>query len=517
MDLDPIQAELKKGEIGPEELRRLQAELAELLAEKRRRLETNRFKQYAYAYSPDFVSPYKDTLGQRDGYRRHRLAICSTKKVTALLGGNRVGKTKAAAFWITCHATGEYPEWWTGKRFYEPTEGWTAGVTARDTRDIMQRELLGEITNMGTGMIPRDKIVSIRKLAGVPDGVDTIFVRHVSGGVSSIGLKSMEQGRSKFQGKSLHYAHIDEEPDKSGESYEIFSEMRTRTMTTGGQVLLTFTPLKGMNELCQYILNPENREFVDYVNVTWDDAPHLSAKDKEEMERQMLPHEVEARRLGKPVIREGLVFPFPESQIVCDTVNPLDHWWFIGGMDVSKFGGKTAALYICKNPQTGVWMVGGTYKASRRLREEHAREILKFGEGLLFKIDPAANQTEVDGTRTKQVYERLGLNLQNANNRLRGEGDGITALYEAFATGQLKIMRHCKDLLDEIRYYQFDNGDIKPNQEDHLIDCLRYAWQGREDARPLSYFRAYWRRIRGVSDYMRGSEDEYVPASPVGY
>ena len=38
-----------------------------------------------------------------------------------LMAANRVGKTVSAACEVSYHLTGDYPKWWTGKRFDRPT------------------------------------------------------------------------------------------------------------------------------------------------------------------------------------------------------------------------------------------------------------------------------------------------------------------------------------------------------------------------------------------------------------
>jgi hypothetical protein len=46
-------------------------------------------------------------------------------------------------------------------------------------------------------------ILTIAPRRGVTDAVDTIRVKHVSGGVSTSGYKSFDQGREKFQGTAF--------------------------------------------------------------------------------------------------------------------------------------------------------------------------------------------------------------------------------------------------------------------------------------------------------------------------
>ena len=71
-----------------------------------------------------------------------------------------------------------------------------------------------------------------------PDLLDSIKVRHISGGTSTIGIKSYLRGREGFQGETLHYVWCDEEPPQ-----DVYFEALTRTNVTGGPVTLTFTPL----------------------------------------------------------------------------------------------------------------------------------------------------------------------------------------------------------------------------------------------------------------------------------
>lgn len=172
------------------------------------------------------------------------------------MAANRVGKTVNGAYETTCHLTGLYPEWWPGRRFEHPVEWWAAGTTKETTRDIIQKELFGAIGKLGTGMVPYDLIVGEPKVRANSGGAyDYVTVKHVSGGVSVIGLKSYEQGRKAFEGTSKHGIWLDEEPPK-----DIYSECLLRTTIVddgsgdneeGGIIYITFTPLEGATEVVQ--------------------------------------------------------------------------------------------------------------------------------------------------------------------------------------------------------------------------------------------------------------------------
>jgi len=175
---------------------------------------------------------------------------------------NRIGKTLGGGGYETsCHLTGLYPHWWEGKRFESPISAWVAGDTYETTRDIIQLNLLGEITWRGgrrgvdgTGVIPGDLIGQPIWRSGVQNVVDTVPIRHVSGGWSLLGQKSYDQGRKAFQGTGKHVIWFDEEPPM-----DVYNEALIRTATLNGITLLTFTPLSGLSEVVLSFLPAEQR------------------------------------------------------------------------------------------------------------------------------------------------------------------------------------------------------------------------------------------------------------------
>lgn len=216
--------------------------LALLLNEKHRRLQFNKLSTF-----------YPDTGPlRRELYIKHLefFKAGAIHQERAAIAGNRVGKTTLACVEKTFHLTGRYPHWWAGRRFTHPVEWWAAGETSETTRDILQFELLGPLDQIGTGLIPKDCIIGDpTRRRGVADAIDTVRVRHVSGGVSSLGFKSYDQGREKFQGTAKHGISLDEEPDSS-----VYFECLARLMTTNGLMICTFTPLLGMSEIVQLFL-----------------------------------------------------------------------------------------------------------------------------------------------------------------------------------------------------------------------------------------------------------------------
>lgn len=207
-----------------------------------------------------------------------------------LMAGNRVGKTIAGGYEVSAHLTGLYPDWWEGRRFRNPIRALAAGKTNETTRDIVQATLLGDVTYEGqnktvdgSGLIPTDKIGrsqgQLSWKQGTANLIDTVKIKHVSGGWSRLGLKSYQQGRGSFEGTAQHVIWVDEEPD-----LDVYNEARMRTMTTGGITILTYTPLEGLTETVLAFLPAEMKPATDeQLNVgdwgSWANRPFGGEED----------------------------------------------------------------------------------------------------------------------------------------------------------------------------------------------------------------------------------------------
>lgn len=198
----------------------------------------------------------------RNLYPKHMefFRVGATHRERCFMAANRVGKTVSGGYEITCHLTGDYPDWWEGKRFHHPVRAWAAGKTNETTRDIVQAKLLGDIVRgaeknvTGTGIIPGIRLGRPTWKQGVQDLVDTIPIKHKSASWSVLGFKSFQQGRGSFEGTEQHVIWLDEEPPE-----DVYGECLIRTATTRGVVMLTFTPLEGLSEVVMQFLPQDMR------------------------------------------------------------------------------------------------------------------------------------------------------------------------------------------------------------------------------------------------------------------
>jgi phage terminase large subunit-like protein len=206
-----------------------------------------------YLFTDDgATSPTGEWFYPRSGYPKYVefFAAGAKYRERAFLAANRVGKTISGAYEVALHLTGQYPDWWCGRRFDGPVSAWAAGKTNETTRDTVQKTLMGGIahkdgrkTFTGTGVVRRDCLGLVTWKQGVADLADKVRVKHSSGGWSELGFKAYNQGRGAFEGTSQHVIWTDEEVP-----LDVYGECLIRTATTDGTVMLTFTPLAGLTE-----------------------------------------------------------------------------------------------------------------------------------------------------------------------------------------------------------------------------------------------------------------------------
>lgn len=413
-------------------------------------------------------------------------------KERTFMAGNRCGKSIAGAFEASCHATGVYPSWWNGRTFDKPTNGWAVGSTARATRDTAQKELLGPIGAFGTGMIPKEKLGKAWSLAGVPQGIDVIQVKHISGGWSTIGFKNYEQPLAAFYGVALDWAWLDEECPQ-----EHYNEILLRTMTTNGVVFNTFTPLKGLTpmvvrfaEKADYLAGAQKligiadeqleqgedarlfgiQTTKAIIQAGWDDAPWLTEESKVQMEADTEPHLRAARRSGRPSMGSGNVYPIAlEDLLVKPFVIPT-YYRRLFALDVGW--NRTAALWCAIDPQSDVMYLYDEYYKGEQQPPIHAAAIRARGDWIPGVIDPASQgRSQRDGIQMMQDYKNLGLKLKPAINHVDA---GLSELWQRMNTGNLKVFNTLSNFAKEFVLYRRNLKGNIVKENDHLMDCMRY-------------------------------------------
>ena len=455
-------------------------ELVALLEERARRKRENRLADY---------KPY----AKQNEYHAAR------EREVLFMAGNQLGKTLAGSAEDAYHLTGQYPDWWDGHRFEGPITMLAGSESYELTRDGLQRLLIGPPANeeeWGTGLVPKAAIVRYTRRAGVSNALDTVTIRHVSGGTSTLLFKAYEQGRGKWQANTVDYVHFDEEPPE-----DVYFEGITRTNATKGLVRVTFTPLKGMSDVVRrYLLeqSPDRR----VVTMTIDDADHYTPEDRARIIASYPPHEREARTKGVPSLGSGRVFPITEESITVEAMPFPSHWVQIGGMDFG-YDHPFAAVKLAWDRDADCIYVTATYRVRESTPVLQAAALKPWGEWLPWAWPHDGLQHDKgSGEQLADQYRRQGLQmlLQRATfpDGSNGVEAGVMEMLDRMQTGRLKVFSHLCDWFEEFRLYHREAGKIVKLHDDLLsatryaMMMLRFASNAVPEAKPVKFRSPGW-------------------------
>lgn len=434
-------------------------QLAEAIDEYRDALETRKV---------EFFEPY--------GWQRDMVDATSDNQQIYVMAANRVGKTYGAAALVASICTGIYPDWWEGIRF-QPGQNltvWALGYSSETLRDIVQNELVGVVDDQwkfSGAMIPKDMIKDSIS-SGYPRLAKTVHIKQKGGGLTKLSFKAYQQGPEVMMGSSVHFIWIDEEP----EDKRVFSQCVTRTTNTQGVVLITATPELGVTELVRQFTQ-DRKPGQKLLTATWDDAPHLDEKTKEQILNALPDYERDLRSRGLPVLGEGRVFPLAESAILSEVFELPPHFRKIIGIDFG-WTHPTAACFVAYDPDRDIIFIYDEYRETNALPAIHAASIKAKGKDIPVVYPRDAFQTEKGtGKQVADYYRDAGLELdhqfKNPDGTIHIE-PGLLDMLQRMQTGRLKVFRHCTQWLEEFRLYHRKDGKLVQKHDD-LMDASRYA------------------------------------------
>ena len=418
-----------------------------------------------------------------------------------ILAANRIGKTVSTCYETAMHLTGLYPDWWEGFRFDKPITCMVAGEGWSQVALVLQNELIGtqdvKITeNLGTGAIPRDCIITDTMRN---DGANCIGieVRHTSGANSYLLFANYTQEVRQLQGFKLNLAVFDEQPPD-----DFFSEIVTRTATTQGKVLCSFTPLKGLNGLVSKFWNKE--EGYEFIRVAWDDVPEydpwgqpfLLKETRRQLERDYLPHEREARIAGKPVLGKGAVFQISNwptyitGEIDFTRIPNIQR---IIALDLGLVNDKTVISLMYWEPyERTAYLhrqicVQGIEEAVPSQYINHLLRPEVFGTPIVLPADAnAAGRYTMSSSSIRELFESYELNVYHkpimnppdSEGRITNHKSyGINQMRQMLEVGSLRVNENCIEFLNEARNYYVDERG-RFSDPDDCIDSARYALLG---------------------------------------
>lgn len=411
-----------------------------------------------------------------------------------LMAGNQLGKSLAAAAETAMHLSGQYPEWWKGKRFQTAVRFWVGSPTTQTTRDAAQMLLMGAPGEFGTGFIPARSIVDYSKAThGVPNSLESVIVKHISGKHSQCQFKSYDQGRIRWQAATINGVWFDEEPPM-----EIYVEGRTRTNVPGNFTYMTFTPLLGMSEVVIRFLKEKPAGSM-VIPMTIEDALHYTPEQRASIIAGYPAHERKARAYGVPILGSGAVFPIEQEQIETMPFSIPDHWPRLCGMDFG-WDHPTACVWMAWDRDTDTVYVYDVHRVKEQTPIVHAATMKAKGAWIpvAWPHDGLAHD-KGSGAVLAQQYRNLGVNMMKEKathkpekGKKEGSGGfgveaGISEILQRMQTGRFKVFSNLNDWFDEYRMYYRKDGLIVKEHDDLMsatrvgVMMLRFAKLRRQD------------------------------------
>lgn len=207
-----------------------------------------------------------------------------------------------------------------------------------------------------------------------------------------------------------------------------------------------------------------------YVQAGWEDVPHISQAEREELMAAIPPHQVEARTKGIPVLGSGVIYPVDEKLIAVEPFELPTYWPKGYGLDVGWHA--TAAVWVAHDVDNDVVYIYDAYKLGQAEPPIHAAAIKSRGDWMEGEIDPAARgRGQKDGEQLMELYSELGLFVRPA---LNAREAGIAEVWQRLSTGRLKVFKHLTDWFGEFRLYRRDEKGQIVKVNDHLMDATRY-------------------------------------------
>ncbi|MBR1891797.1 MAG: terminase family protein [Clostridia bacterium] len=403
------------------------------------------------------------------------------KKNRWVFGGNRSGKTECGAVEVVYMARGIHPY----RKNRESVSGWVVSLSSQVQRDVAQKKILSYLNPDWI----QDVVMREGRRDNLENGViDLIIVKNVFGKTSTIGFKSCDQGREKFQGASLDFVWFDEEPPK-----DVYDECKMRVLDRSGDIFGTMTPLKGMTFIYEEIyMNKYGSKEVWYEFMEWADNPYLDKKEVKKLNDSMSDETLEARRYGRFSVASGLVYKeFDENVHVIEPFPVPTEWQADISIDPG-LNNPLACHFYAVDYDGNVYVVAEHFEAGREL-SYHAEMIKAIAKRLKWKtdsfgrlhslIDSAANQRTLSGVKSvTELFFEQGIAVDPRVNK--DLFTGIARVKEYLKSRKLFIFSSCVNLIREIKGYFWKNQDAPVKKDDHCLDELRYFICSRPENKP---------------------------------
>ena len=410
------------------------------------------------------------------GSKKHKKQMAfhrSKKRNRWVFGGNRSGKTECGAVECVWLLRGIHPY----RKNRKDVFGWCVSLSQQVQRDVAQAKILQ--------YLPRRWIADIVMLSGRKDSpaggvIDQIKIKNVFGGISTLGFKSCDQGREKFQGTSLDFVWFDEEPPR-----DVYEECVMRVMDKRGDIFGTMTPLKGQTFIYREIfLNERKNPEIWYEFMSWEDNPFLPKKEIKLLEGALPESSLDARKFGKFSGGKGLVYPEFDFNVHVIDPFPIPYDWQCNISIDPGLQNPTSCHFYAVDYDGVIYVVAEHFEAGQSV-DHHVRALFEIADRLNWRrdskgrltalIDSAANQRTLAYEKSvAELFAEKGVIVNtNVNKDLYTGIQRVKSLFEQ-RPPRIYIFSCCTNLIRELKSYWWGFNDRPKKVDDHALDELRY-------------------------------------------
>jgi len=372
--------------------------------------------------------------------------------------------------------------WDSDKRFISFCAGVQGGKTTFGAcwmlRELQQNEGVGDYIIIAPTYKVMNQSTQRKFFSYVPRGYGTFhkgdsMFETING--QHVYLRSTDNPAA-IEGITANAIWADEASLMKAEAWLIMQGRVSRTM---GRILLTFTPT-AMNwvyhELYKrWLGGDKDYDFIQFANV---ESPYFPKEEYERVRRTLSQEQFEMRYGGQFRKMEGLIYPeFRAEHIIDSFALPKDWknigWRKLGGIDFG-YNNPFVALKGAVSPDDVLYIYDEYFK-SNTLLADHAEKIADVD--IRYEADPS-------GKREIMELKHKGVRIRSANNEVNA---GIDAVRARIRTQRLRVVKSCRNLIDEFETYAWMEDKDKPQKErDHGLDSLRYMILGHDGklARP---------------------------------
>jgi hypothetical protein len=188
------------------------------------------------------------------------------------------------------------------------------------------------------------------------------------------------------------------------------------------------------------------------------------------------------------MVGSGLVFPFPEEDLIVDPFEIPDHWPRIAGIDLG-WDHDTAVVWCAHDLEEDVFYVYDAYNANKRTPTEHALEITKRPSFIpIAWPHDGLRRDSMGNPGMSTQYRELGCNflLEHFLNppglgQKKGSNsveEGIQQMVVWIQEGRMKVFSPLSKVFEEYRSYHRKDSKIVAVRDD-TMSAWRYAFMSR--------------------------------------